>query len=88
MVRSGKIAGEDGEAALATLETLPFVRYSHEPLRARVWELRHNLTAYDASYLALAETLDGSVLVTGDSGLYKAAVDSLGAEQVRRLPGS
>lgn len=64
-----------------------FSRYSHEPLRARVslrarvWELRHNLTAYDASHLTLAETLDGSVLVTGDGGLHEVAVESLGADR-------
>lgn len=75
---------------ISTLATT--VRYSHEPLRARVslrarvWELRHNLTAYAASYLALAETLDGSVLVTGDGGLHEVAVESLGADRVRRLP--
>ena len=41
---------------LAGLTALPAERYSHTPLIARIWELRHNFTAYDATYIALAET--------------------------------
>jgi len=41
------------------------------PLLARVWELRDNLSAYDASYVALAESL-GTVLVTADGRLKRA----------------
>ncbi len=37
-------------------------RYAHEPLLARVWALRANLTAYDAAYVALAEALDAPLL--------------------------
>jgi len=59
--------------------------YPHEPLRERVWALRDRLTAYDASYLALAEGLDGSVLLTGDAGLASAARESLGADRVRHV---
>ena len=43
-------------------------RYPHEPFLGRVWALRHNLTAYDAIYVALAEAL-GDVLITGDRRL-------------------
>lgn len=38
--------------------TLPAIRYPHTPLLARIWELRHNFTAYDAVYIALAEATD------------------------------
>ena len=41
-----------------TLEDLRILRFSHAPLRERVWALRDNLTAYDAAYFALAEALD------------------------------
>jgi hypothetical protein len=41
------------------------ILYPHPPFRARVWQLRENLSAYDALYLALGETLTDSVLLTG-----------------------
>jgi predicted nucleic acid-binding protein len=40
---------------LADLAALPADRYAHTPLVGRIWELRHNFTAYDAAYIALAE---------------------------------
>lgn len=50
---------------------LPVTRYRHEYLRHRIWLLRRNLTAYDASYVALAQMLDG-VVVTRDLKLARA----------------
>ncbi len=50
---------------------LALVRYPHEPLNERVWELRRNLTAYDATFVALAEILDVP-LVTCDAKLASA----------------
>ena len=41
------------------------------PLLERMWELRHNVTAYDAAYIALAERLD-AVLITCDARLATA----------------
>ena len=55
---------------LAALATLPAERYSHTPLIGRIWELRHNFTAYDAAYIALAEATD-STLYTCDEKLRK-----------------
>ena len=55
---------------LNALATLPAERYSHTPLIGRIWELRHNFTAYDAVYIALAEATD-SVLYTCDDKLVK-----------------
>jgi predicted nucleic acid-binding protein len=46
-------------------------RHAHEPLLDRVWALRHNLSANDAVYVALAEVLDAS-LVTSDRRLAHA----------------
>ena len=53
---------------LAGLAALPAERYAHTPLIGRIWELRHNFTAYDATYIALAEATD-SVLYTCDEKL-------------------
>jgi predicted nucleic acid-binding protein len=47
------------------------VRYPHTPLAERIWDLRENLTAYDAAYIALAEALDAP-LVTMDARLARA----------------
>jgi predicted nucleic acid-binding protein len=56
--------------ALEDLADLPAERYGHRPLLGRVWELRHNLPAYDAAYVALAEAL-GAVLITADRRLAR-----------------
>lgn len=56
------------------------IRYSHAPLLRSAWELRHELTAYEAFYLALAKNL-GAILVTGDGGLAARARRSLGADR-------
>lgn len=58
--------------ALNDLADLPVDRYPHEPFRERVWELRHNLTAYDAVYVALAEGLEAP-LVTVDGPLTRSS---------------
>jgi hypothetical protein len=47
-----------------------------------VWDLRHELAAYDATYLALAEALGGATLITADRGLAERARRSLGADRV------
>lgn len=50
------------------LRALPMVRVPHAPLLERCWELRANLTTYDAAYVALAELLDVPLL-TADAKL-------------------
>jgi len=50
---------------------VPLRRAPHRPLLDRCWELRENLSAYDAAYVALAELLD-AVLLTADARLAKA----------------
>jgi predicted nucleic acid-binding protein len=67
-----KLDVEAGESALLDLSRLAIVRHPHEPLMRRVWELRENLTAYDASYVALAEAL-GAPLLTTDARLARAS---------------
>ena len=68
----GEIDGERGRAALADLSDFPVRRYPHAFLLSRVWDLRNNLTAYDAVYIALAEALDAPLL-TRDQRLAAAA---------------
>lgn len=52
---------------------LPIERYPHTLLVPRVWDLRHNFTAFDATYVALAEALqDGIPFLTSDKRLAKA----------------
>ena len=69
---NGDIDGERGRVALADLADLPVRRYPHDFLLPRIWELRNNLTAYDAAYVALAEALDARLL-TRDRRLATAA---------------
>jgi predicted nucleic acid-binding protein len=70
-VRQGMIDASAAVVALADLRDLDLQRHAHEPLLDRVWELRENLTAYDAVYVALAEVLDG-MLLTCDGPLSRA----------------
>lgn len=57
--------------AMEDLDALPLRIAHHRALLSRVWELRENLTPYDAAYVALAERLD-AVLLTGDLRLSRA----------------
>jgi predicted nucleic acid-binding protein len=59
------------QLALLDLLDLPIRRAPHAPLLLRCWELRDNLTIYDAAYIALAEAL-GTVLLTADTRLANA----------------
>jgi len=59
---AGQIGAVRCRRALDVLRDFPLRRYSHDVLLERVWELRHNLTAYDAAYVALAEALDATLL--------------------------
>ena len=58
LVRSGRVSAATARQGFNVLEDLRILRFSHAPLRERVWALRDNLTAYDAAYFALAEALD------------------------------
>ncbi len=67
----GTLSRERGAEALEDLDNVAFVRYPHSPLMERIWELKDNLTAYDAAYVALAEALDAP-LITLDARLAQA----------------
>ena len=71
LASSGELQAKDAVVALDDLRSLDLQRHSHEPLLERVWELRRNLSAYDAVYVALAEVLD-AVVLTCDGRLARA----------------
>jgi predicted nucleic acid-binding protein len=66
LARERRIADERATAAIEALIGLDIVRYPHVPLLPRVWELRPNLRAADAAFVALAEVLDARLLTTDE----------------------
>lgn len=67
-VAADEIEATRALVALEDLQVMPLARYPHIPLLSRIWELRAKVTAYDATYLALAEAL-ACPLVTRDRRL-------------------
>lgn len=70
-LRAGALDAGPAERAVADLLELPVAVYPTGPLLSRCWELRDNLTTYDACYAALAETLD-CTLLTADARIARA----------------
>lgn len=66
-----ELTADRAERSVGDLADLPIVRYPHGNLLPRIWELRDNVTPYDAAYVALAEALD-AVLLTADVRLAGA----------------
>lgn len=71
-VNTAQLASEAAWAALETWRRLGLARYAVIGMVERIWELRENLSAYDASYVALAEQL-GCALLTCDGRISRAA---------------
>jgi predicted nucleic acid-binding protein len=84
-IRDGAMDARRAALALADLAALPLRRAAHQALLARCWELRDNLTIYDASYVALAETLEVTLL-TGDGRLARSAGPRCPIEVLRSAP--
>ncbi len=72
LARGGHLAPGRVDQALADLRAIPVHRVGHTSLLERCWELRANLTVYDAAYVALAELLQVPFL-TGDRRLARAS---------------
>jgi predicted nucleic acid-binding protein len=72
LVRRAELSPARAAAALDQIRALRTTQYPFEPFSARAWELRENVTVYDAWYVALAEWL-GTELVTADERLTRAA---------------
>jgi predicted nucleic acid-binding protein len=79
--REGTIFPRRADKAIQDLLDLRVTRYPHFVFLPRMWRLRHNLSAYDAAYVALAEKL-GATLVTRDARLASAS-RSVSARGVR-----
>jgi predicted nucleic acid-binding protein len=70
-VHARELTADAGWSLLDTWRHLGMTRYTAVGLLSRIWELRENLSAYDAAYVALAESLDCDLL-TADSRLSRA----------------
>ena len=69
-MKAGTLDARRARLALDDLVALPAPRAPHRPLLPRCWELRDNLTIYGAAYIALAETMN-TTLLTGDRKLAR-----------------
>jgi predicted nucleic acid-binding protein len=65
------LTAQRAEAGLREYVRIALVRHGHESLLMRMLQLRHNFSAYDATYVALAEQLDAELL-TADQRLARA----------------
>jgi predicted nucleic acid-binding protein len=72
LVRQGVVSGHRAEEAVRDLQDLRITRYVHFLFLPRIWQLRHNFSAYDAAYIVLAEKL-GAALLTRDGRLASAS---------------
>ena len=71
LVREDTLSTSRAETAIEDLLEIRITRYPHSVLLPRIWQLRHNLSAYDAAYVVLAERL-GATLLTRDARLAAA----------------
>lgn len=71
LASAGYLDERRAKLAIADLRSLRIDRVGHDRLLERCWDLRANLTVYDAAYVALAELLD-TLLVTADTSLANA----------------
>ena len=72
LARQGLVPAHRADEAIRDLLDLRMTRYPHPVLVPRIWQLRHNFSAYDAAYIVLAEKL-GAALVTRDARLASAS---------------
>jgi predicted nucleic acid-binding protein len=71
LVRDGSVSTQRAAGAIQDLIDLRVSRYPQFVLLLRIWQLRHDFSAYDAAYIVLAERL-GATLITRDARLAAA----------------
>jgi predicted nucleic acid-binding protein len=79
LVREAVISARRAEEGIQDLVDLRVTRYPHFVFLPRIWRLRHNLSAYDAAYVVLAEEL-GATLITRDARLASASGRAVAVE--------
>ena len=79
LVREAVISARRAEEAIQDLADLRVTRYPHFVFLSRMWQLCHNLSAYDAAYVALAENL-AATLITRDARLASASGRAVSVE--------
>ena len=82
LVRTGDVLPDRAEEAIEDLTGFDIRRHPHIDFLGRAWEIRDNLTAYDAMYVALAEALEAP-LVTCDGSLGTTPTHAVRIEVVR-----
>lgn len=79
LVREATISAQRADQALQDLLSLRVARYPHFVFLSQIWRLRHNLSAYDAAYIALADKLSAP-LITRDARLAAASTRGVSIE--------
>ncbi len=83
-VSLGQLTPQQGERGLTEVADFQIIRYPHSPFLPRIWALRHNTTAYDAVYLALAESLPAPLITCGArlaaAAGHRATIELFGAD--------
>ena len=77
--REATVSAQRADQALQDLLSLRLTRYPHFVFLPHIWWLRHNLSAYDAAYVALTEKL-GATLVTRDARLAASSIRGVSIE--------
>ena len=72
LVRRDVLTSEQGDFAMEGFVGLTITRFPADWLRPRMWALRHNLSGYNATYVALAEMTAATALLTTDARLARA----------------
>ena len=86
-LQAGRLEEHRTQEGLDDLAALPLIRMPHGSLMPRIWELRHNLTPYDAAYVALAEAMDVTLL-TADGKLARVPALRCEIELIEGSQGS